>query len=130
MANVQQDERLALATLDVVQADSIDLKELSLWGIAALRILCKPSVHKCRNCECRDANRCCGRVGVISEVRQLLACARPGRRQTTLRVQYFHEAFSVWQRAQPHAESMLQCNIDLQPSLAAMVPSETGRASR
>ena len=127
---VQQDERLALATLDVVQADSIDLEELSLWGIAALRILCKPSVHQGRDGECRDANRCCGRVGVISEVRQLLACARPGRRQTTLRVQYFHEAFSVWQRAQPHAESMLQCNIDLQPLLASMVPSETGRASR
>ena len=87
---VQQNERLALAALDVVQADSIDLEESTLGGIAALGILGKPSVDQGRDGEGRDADHRCGCVGVISEVRQLLACARPRRHQTALRVQYFH----------------------------------------
>ena len=81
---VQQDERLAFATLDVVQPDTIDLEESTLGGIAALCILGKPSVDQGRDGEGGDADHRCGCVRVISEVRQLLACARPRRHQTTL----------------------------------------------
>ena len=49
-----------------------------------------PSVHQGRDSESRYANSRRGRVRVIAEVRQLLACARPRRHETVLRVQYFH----------------------------------------
>jgi hypothetical protein len=53
---VQQDERFAFATLDIVQADTIDLEESSLGGIAALRILGKPTVDQRRDGEGGDAD--------------------------------------------------------------------------
>ena len=81
---VQQDERLAFSTLDVVQPDCIDLEEPPLWWIEALGGLRKPSVYQRRDSERSETDRCCGRVWVISKVRQRLACAGPRRHQATL----------------------------------------------
>jgi hypothetical protein len=84
---MQQNERLALAKLDVVQADTIDLEETSPRWIATLGGIRHPSVHQGRDGERRYADHRRGRVGVICEMRQLLPGARPRRREATLRTQ-------------------------------------------
>ena len=62
---VQQDQRLALPALDVVQPHPVDLEELAFRGIAALRAPCLLPVDQGRDGEGRHRNRCCSRVRVV-----------------------------------------------------------------
>ncbi len=88
---MQQDERLALAALDVMQADAIDFEETTLRRISALGVLREPVVDEGRNRQRGDADRGSGCVRVVADFGQRLSHARTGRHQRRLRLEDFHE---------------------------------------
>lgn len=58
--SVKKNQRSALAALDIVQANALDIDEVAGWRVVALRLPCKLPVHKRGSEEdSADANRRC-----------------------------------------------------------------------